>query len=205
MGADGTGQEGQGILLGDELQGRGVQALAAQLHILGNVLLNGAAALTGGGEAVQPGDAFLTLAAGQGLDGLDVVDIGMAGGGQLADGLGIRAAEGTVGHGLHLLHHLVQAVVAAGLEDGGGHGDGPDACGKQLVAVEEFRAAREGNAHFAVKLTADAAAHLNGQREEAAAGHVHFGAGQLVPGGVDGEGVGELEAEFQALGVCQRL
>ena len=64
VGADGAGQEGQGILLGDELQGRGVQALAAQLHILGNVLLNGAAALTGGGEAVQPGDAFLTLAAG---------------------------------------------------------------------------------------------------------------------------------------------
>ena len=205
VGTDGAGQEGQRILLGDELQGRGVQALAAQLHILGNVLLNGTAALTGGGEAVHPGHLLVALAAGQGLDGLDVVNIGVAGGGQLADGLGVRAGEGTVCHGLHLLHHLVQAVVSAGLEDGGGHGDGPDPGGKQLVAVEILRAAGEGDAHPALKLAGNAVAHLDGQGEQAAAGHVHLVVGQLATGGVHREGVGQLQAKLQAAAVGQGL
>ena len=52
------------ILLGDKLQGRAVQLLAAQLHILGNVLLDGAAALTGGSEAVDTGHILLALALG---------------------------------------------------------------------------------------------------------------------------------------------
>ena len=129
----------------------------------------------------------------------------MAGGGQLADGLGIRAAEGPVGHGLHLLHHLVQAVVAAGLKDGGGHGDGPDACGKQLVAIEVLCAAGKGDPHFPLELPGDTVAHLDGQGEQAPAGHVHLIVGQLTPGGVHGEGVGELQAELQAVFIGQSL
>ena len=49
---------------------------------------------------------------------------------------GVRAGKRLVRHGLHLLDHLIQTVVAAGLEDRGGHGDGPDARREQLVAVE---------------------------------------------------------------------
>ena len=47
VGADGAGDEGQGVLLSNEAQGGGVLALAAQLNILGNVLMDGAAALAG--------------------------------------------------------------------------------------------------------------------------------------------------------------
>ena len=205
VGADGAGDERQGVFLGDELQRRTVQALIAQLHILWDILCDGAAALAGCGEAVDPRHLLLALAAGQGLDGLDVMDVGMAGGAHLTDGLGVRAGEGSVRHGLHLLHHLVQAVVAAGLEDGGGHGDGPDARREQLVAVEILRAAGEGDAHSALELAGDAVAHLDGQGEQAAAGHIHLVVGQLAPGGVHGEGVGELQAELQILAVRQRL
>ena len=48
-------------------------------------------------------------------------------------------------------------------------------------------------------------AHLNGQGEEGSAGHIHFVVGQLTPGGVHGEGVGELQSEFQAALVGQGL
>ena len=205
VGADGAGQEGQGILLGDKLQRRAVQALVHQLQILGNVLCDGAAALTGCAEAIDPGHVLLALAAGQGLDGLHVVHVGVAGGGHFADGLGIGTAEGLIGHVLHLFHHLQQAVVSAGLQDGGGHGDGPDTCGKQLVAVEVLGAAGEGDAHLALELAENAMAHLDGQGEQGAAGHVHLVVGQLAAGGVDGEGVGQLQAELQTLTVGQRL
>ena len=134
-----------------------------------------------------------------------MVNIGVTGGGQLADGLGVRAGEGTVCHGLHLLHHLVQAVVSAGLEDGGGHGDGPDPGGKQLVAVEILRAAGEGDAHLTLELAGNAVAHLDGQGEQAAAGHIHLVVGQLATGGVHREGVGQLQAKLQAAAVGQGL
>ena len=205
VGADGAGDKRQGVLLSDELQRRAVQSLIAQLHILGNILRDGAAALAGCGEAVDPGHLLLALAAGQGLDGLDVVDIGVAGAAHVADGLRIRAGKRLIRHRLHLLHHLIQTVVAAGLEDGGGHGDGPDARRKQLVAVEILRAAGEGDPHLALELAGDAVAHLDGQREQAAAGHVHLVVGQLAPGGVHGEGVAQLQAELQPLAVRQRL
>ena len=205
VGADGAGDERQRVLLGDELQRRAVQPLIAQLHILGDVLRDGAAALAGRGEAVDPRHLLLALTAGQGLDGLDMVDVGVAGAAHIADGLRIRAGKGLIRHGLHLLHHLVQTVVAAGLEDGGGHGDGPDARCKQLVAVEILRAAGEGDPHLALELAGNAVAHLDGQGEQAAAGHIHLVVGQLAPGGVHGEGVGELQAELQPLAVRQRL
>ena len=203
--ADRAGQERQRVLFRDQLQRRAVQSAADKFHVLRNVLMNWAAALAGCGEAVDEGHLVLTLARRQGLDGLEVMEIAVAGGGHIADGGRIRAVKGVIRQLFRLFDHLGQTVVSAGFENGGGNGDGPDACGEQLVAVEEFRAAREGNAHFAVKLTADTAAHLNGQREEAAAGHVHFGTGQFVPSRINGEGIGKFQAELQALGVCQRL
>ena len=203
--ADGACEEGQRVLLSDKLQGRAVQLLAAQLHILGNVLLDGAAALAGSSEAVHPGHILLALALGQGLDGLDMVIVCVRSGGHLTNGLGAGAVKGLVGHGLHLFHHLQQAVVSTGLEDGGGHGDGPDTGGKELVAVEVFCAAGEGNAHLSLELAGNPMAHLNGQGEQAAAGHIHLVIGQLAPGGVHREGVGELQTKLQAVFIGQCL
>ena len=68
--ADGAGDKRQGVFLGDELERGGIEALAAELKIFGNVLLDGAAALAGSLEAVEKGDLLFALAGGQGLDGL---------------------------------------------------------------------------------------------------------------------------------------
>ena len=151
--ADGAGDKRQGVLLGDELERRAVKALAAKLDVLRDILMDGAAALARSREAVDQRDAFRALAGGNGLDGLEMVDIGVRRGAHIRDGCGIRTGKRAVGKQLDLFNHLRKAVVAAGLEDGGGDGDWPDARGKQLVAVEEFCAAREGNAHFALELT----------------------------------------------------
>ena len=204
MGADRAGDEGEGVFLGDELQRRAIQPLAAELHVLGDVLRDGAAALTRRGEAVEPRDALFALAAGQGLDGLDVARVRVAGGVQVTEGLRVRAGEGAVGQGLDLFDHLQQAIVAAGLEDRRRDGDGPDARGEQLVAVEVLRAAGEGDAHFAPELAGDAVAHLDRQREEAPPGHVHLVVRQLAARRVDGKGVRELQAELHAglVGQC---
>ncbi len=48
-------------------------------------------------------------------------------------------------------------------------------------------------------------AHLDGQGEQAPAGHIHLVVGQLTRRGVHGEGVGELQAELQPAAVRQRL
>ena len=203
--ADGAGDERQSVLLGDELQRRAVKALAAKLNVLRDILMDGATALARSREAVDQRDAFRALAGGNGLDGLEMVDIGVRRGAHIRDGCGIRTGKRAVGKRLDLFDHLRKAVVAAGLENGGGDGDGPDPGCEQLIAVEEFGAAREGNAHFALELTGNAIAHLNGQREQAAAGHVHLVSGQLAARGIDREGVRQLEAEFQPLRGRQRL
>ena len=167
--------------------------------------MNRAAALAGRGKAVDPGHFFLGLSRSDRLDGLEMMEIRVAGSGHVADGACVGAAEGAVGKRLNLFDHLVQPVVSAGLENRGSDRDGPDTGGEQLVAVEEFRAACKGDAHFAVKLPGNAVAHFDRQREQASAGHVHFRAGQLVSRRVDREGVGELQTKFQTLRICQRL
>ena len=203
--ADGAGDKRQGVLLGDELQCRAVEPLAAELKIFGNVLLDGAAALAGRGKAVEQRHLFIFFARGERLDCLEVVEVVQRGGGKVGDRGGVVAGKCAVGHILDLFDHLVQAVVAAGLQDGGGDGDGPDAGGKELVTVEVVRAACERNAHLAAKLAGDAIAHLDRQREEAAAGHVHFLVGKLAARRIDGEGVGELETELEAVLVRELL
>ena len=203
--ADGAGDERQRVLFGDELERGTVKTLAAELHVFGDILMNRAAALAGRGEAVDPGYFFLGLSRSDRLDGFEMVEVCVAGSGHVADGACVGAAEGAVGKRLNLFDHLVQAVISAGLEDCSRDRDGPDTGGEQLVAVEEFRAACKGDAHFAVKLPGDAIAHFDRQREQASAGHVHFGAGQLVSRRVDREGVGELQTKFQTLRICQRL
>ena len=203
--ADGAGNKGQRILLGDELQSFVVKPLSAQLDVFWNVLRDGAAALAGSYVAVDQRNRLTVFAGRQRLDGLDVVIVGTAGAAHFRDGLGIGAGKGLEFHAFNLFRHLCKTVVTAGLQNRGSHGDRPDTGRKELVAVEEFRAAGEGNLHFAAELHRDSAAHLNGQREQSAAGHIHFVIGQLATRGIHGEGIGELQAELQSMTVCQRL
>ncbi len=205
VGTDGAGDERQGVFLCDQTQGLIIQALAAELQIFGDILLDGTAAPARRREAVEPGHRLFALAVGQRLDGLDVVRVCTAREAQGLDGLRVGAVKGTEGQLLHRFAHLGQAVVAAGLENGGGHSNGPDAGREELFTIKPVCAAGKGDLHLTAEFARDPGAHLNGQREQAAAGHIHFVVGQLAPGSFHGEGVGELETELQSPLVCQGL
>ena len=197
MGADGAGGEGEGVLLRDEGQRLGVLFLAAQLNILRNVLPDGAAALAGSGEAVHQRHLFQQLPPGQGLDVLQMVLIPPGGQGQCVDTQYIHAAEGGEVQLVQNFADLGEALVAAGLQLRGGHGDGPDAAGEQLVDVEGVGAAGVGQPQLAVKFPAQPRGHGGGQGEQALARHIHFLAGQLSGLYVHGEGVAQFETKFQ--------
>ena len=117
--------------------------------------------------------------------------------GQCVDAQYIHTAEGGEVQLVQNLTDLGEALVAAGLQLRGGHGDGPDAAGKQLVDVEGVGTAGVGQPQLAVKFPAQPRGHGGGQREQALARHVHFLAGQLSGLYVHGEGVAQLETKFQ--------
>ena len=125
--------------------------------------------------------------------------------GQGLNGAHVHPGEGLEVQSIQLVADLDEPLVAAGLQFRGGHGDGPDAAGKQLVDVEGVCAAGIGDAQLAAELLGDAGGHGGGQGEQALARHVHLTAGQLAGLHVHGEGVGQLQTEFQAVGVSQSL
>ena len=199
VGADGAGDEGQGVALEDDLQGPFVVARPGGHQIGRDILLNGAAAPAGGFEAVDEGHLPAVLPVGQGLDGLAA---GGPGAGRLRQGGhlgGIHAGEGGTAAVHQLPADLAQALVAAGLEDGGGHGDGPDARVEQAPDVGSIGPAGVGDAQPAVKLRGDALSQGEGEGVQGPAGHIHLLAGQLSRRHVHREGVGQLDAELQAL------
>ena len=197
MGADGAGGEGEGVLLRDEGQGLGVFALTAQLDILRNILPDGAAALAGSGEAVHQRHLFQQFPPGQGLDVLQMVLIPPGGQGQCVDAQYIHTAEGGEVQLVQNFADLGEALIAAGLQLRGGHGDGPDAAGEQLVDVEGVGAAGVGQPQLAVKFPAQPRGHGGGQGEQALARHIHLPAGQFSGLHVHGEGVAQFETKFQ--------
>ena len=199
VGADGAGDKGQGVLLQNHPQGGLVLALTAELDILGDILSDGAAALAGGRVAVEERDLLIELPPGQRLDGLPVQGIAAGLQCQGREGHGVHLGEGLEGQLLQLLADLLEPLVAAGLQFGGGHGDGPDAAGEDLVDVEVVGAAGVAQPQLAAELLGDAVGHFDGQREEGLAGHIHLLGGQLVLLHVHREGVGELQAELQAV------
>ena len=202
--ADGAGDEGQGVLLADNLQSLHQLALAHQLNVGGDILMDGAASLfTGSHEAVDQGNVLLHLAAGQGLDGLHMVSVGLDGIHQSAQLLHIHTGEGLVVHGNQLVGHGTQAVVSAGLQQGGGQGDGPDAGIEDAVDVEVVSAAGVGYPQLAAELLLHLLSQADGQRIQALAAHVHLLAGQLAGSDGHGEGVGQLDAEFHVVGSGQ--
>ena len=197
MGADGAGGEGQGVFLRDQGQGLGVFALTAQLDILRNILPDGAAALAGSGKAVHQRHLFQQFPPGQRFDALQMVLVPSGGQGQRVDAQHIHTAEGGEVQLVQNFADLGEALVAAGLQLRGGHGDGPDAAGEQLVDVEGIGAAGVRQPQLAVKFPAQPRSHGGGQGEQALARHVHFLAGQFSGLYVHGEGVAQLETEFQ--------
>ena len=197
VGADGAGGEGEGVLLRDEGQGLGVFALTAQLDILRNILPDGAAALAGSGEAVHQRHLFQQFPPGQGLDVLQMVLIPPGGQGQCVDAQYIHTAEGGEVQLVQNFADLGEALIAAGLQLRGGHGDGPDAAGEQLVDVEGVGAAGVGQPQLAVKFPAQPRGHGGGQGEQALARHIHLPAGQFSGLHVHGEGVAQFETKFQ--------
>ena len=198
VGTDSAGDEGQGVLFQNDLQSLGVPALAAELHVLRDVLTNGAAALAGGGEAVHEGNPLRQLPPGQGLDRLHVEGVPPGRQGQGLHPLCVHPGEGGEGQGLQLLRDLGEPLIAAGLEGRGGHGDRPDPALEEPVNVEVVRAAGVAQPQASVKVPAHPPGHLNGQGEEALAGHVHLLRRQLPVFHLHGEGVGQLQAELQS-------
>ena len=159
--------------------------------------MDGAAVPAGGGEAVDEGHLLLQLAAGDGLHGLAIVPVGGDG---LHQGGGpgrIHADPGGVVDVRQGVGDLVEPLIAAGLEDGGGHGDGPDARVVQLPHRVDVRAAGVGDAQLALELAGQPGGQGQGQRVEGPAGHVHLLAGQLPGLHIHREGVGDLYAELQ--------
>ena len=197
VGADGAGGEGEGVLLRDQGQRLSVLFLAAQLDILRNILPDGAAALAGSGKAVHQRYLFQQFPPGQRFDVLQMVLVPSGGQGQCVDAQYIHTAEGGEVQLVQNFADLGEALVAAGLQLRGGHGDGPDAAGKQLVDVEGVGAAGVGQPQLAVKFPAQPRGHGGGQGEQALARHIHFLAGQLSGLYVHGEGVAQLETKFQ--------
>ena len=96
MGAYGTGDKGQGVLCGYNLQCLKEQSLAAQLYVFGYILTEGAAALAGSPEAVYKGQ-YLVLAhlpVRRFLDWLYIVEVGGCLLGKPGHGLVVHAGEG---------------------------------------------------------------------------------------------------------------
>ena len=203
VGAEGAGDEGQGVALQNDVQRVLQTALFDGPQIAGNVLPDGAAATAGGLVAVDERHGPAVLAARQRLDGLAVA--GLAGHGlvQRFDGGHVHARKGG-GAAVHEdAADLAEPVIAAGLQHGGGHGDGPDARVKQGADVARVGAAGVADAQLAVKLLGHLAGQRDGEGVQRPAGHVHFAAGQLTGGHVHREGVGQLDAEFQPVFFAQ--
>ena len=117
----------------------------------------------------------------------------------------VHAGEGLKVQSVQLVSDLGEPLVAAGLQLGGGHGDGPDTAGEQLVDVEGVGTAGIREAQLPAKLLGHHGGHGGGQGEEGLARHVHLLAGQFPGLHVHREGVGELQAKFQTLPVRQGL
>ena len=205
VGADGAGDEGQGVAPGDDLQSLLILPGVHRHEVGGDVLFDGTAGPAGGLEAVNEGDLLVRLAAGDGFYGLGVA----AGAGDgLHQGLYlVRVHPGPARRaGVHEdAADLAEPLVAAGLEDGGGHGDGPDTRLEQISDGEGVRASGVGDAQPAVKLPGQHPGQGEGQGVQRPAGHVHLLGGQLSRRHVHREGVGDLHAELQALLPAQFL
>lgn len=202
MTANASRDERQRVFLEDEPERSRIFAFADKLDVFGNILMDRAAMRAGRREAGGQRDFFIELALRNGLDGLFVAHVALAAGRKVGDLAHGHAVKRLVGLGLELIRHLREPLVAAGLEQRCCERDRPDACVEQLDDIKGIDAAGEGETELSVELRADALGHLDGERVERAAAHVHFTAGQLAARDFDREGVGQLETEGHAVFLC---
>ena len=205
MRAQGARHEGQGVALQDDAQGVGVAALVVGAQVAGDVLVNGAVLAAGRGEAVHQRQLARHVTLRHRLNGVLQALLARDGRHQRVHGSGVHTGKALGVNALQRFSHLGHAVVAAGLQDVGGHGHGPDARIHQAANVLRVRAAGVGDAQLALELVGNAVRQGQAQRVQGSAGHVHLLAGQLRPGHVHGEGVGELHAKLQAALVAELL
>ena len=198
MRADGAGNERQGVALDDDVECVLVAALVNSRQIGGDILLDGAARAARRGKAVGKRALAGDLAIGQRAQRLLVERVGERVGLDRGHGLERDARERLAVQIGKLAGHLAKALVATGLEHVGRQGNGPNAGIVQGADVVDRGTAGVADAQLAIELLGNAAGGLDGQREQRTAGHVHLGGGQLVPGHVDGERVGQLDAKLQA-------
>ena len=203
VGADGAGDEGQSVTLQDDVQSISHAAFANSGQVSGDVLLNGAAVTAGSIEAVNQGNGLAGVTDGQRLDGLQVQLVGSNAVIQSPDSFHVQAGPALVTAVTQSFVDLSHTLVSAGLQDGGSHGDGPNACIEQFLDVTSFSTAGVGDAQLAVELIGDAACQGDGQGEQGTTGHVHLAGGQLASLDVDGEGVGQLQTELDAFLLAQ--
>ena len=100
---------------------------------------------------------------------------------------------------LERFRDLGHARIAAGLEDGCRHCNGPNTGLKQLLNVEIIRAAGIGEAELPAEFPGHAGGHFDCEQVERPARHVHFFAWQFVCLNIHREGVGKLQTEFQPM------
>ena len=203
VGADGAGDEGQSVALQDDVQSISQAAFANSGQVSGDVLLNGAAVAAGSVEAVNQGNGLAGVADGQRLDGLQVQLVGSNAVIQSLDSSHVQTVPALVTAVAQSFVDLSHTLVSAGLQNGGSHGDGPNACIEQILDVASFSTAGVGDAQLAVELIGDLTSQGDGQGEQRTAGHVHLGRGQLAGGDIDGEGIGQLQTELDAFLLAQ--
>ena len=190
VGADGAGDERQGVLLRDDIEGFLIQALIRQADILGDILMYRTTAGAGRRIAIEERHRIVGFAGRHRFDRLLVHAVRLHKGDQTGDHPGIGTGKIRIRNRAQELGQLGKAGVAAGLEDGGGDGDRPDARREQHADIGKVRAAGVADAELAVELGGKAAGHLDGEVEQRAAAHVHFFGGELVLLHLSGEGVG---------------
>ena len=198
MRADGAGNERQGVALDDDVECVLVAAIVNSRQVGGNILLDGAARAARRGKAVGKRALAGDLAIGQRAQRLLVERVGERIGLNRGHGVERDARERLTVQVGKLASHLAKALVATGLEHVGRQGNGPNAGIVQGTDVVDRGTAGVADAQLAIELLGNATGGLDGQREQRTAGHVHLGGRQLVPGHVDGERVGQLDAKLQA-------
>ncbi|MPM63769.1 hypothetical protein SDC9_110652 [bioreactor metagenome] len=204
MGTDGAGDKRQRVLFTDDGEGLLVFPLAGEFQIGGDVLRDRTAGLAAGRETVDERGTSLDLLDLSDFNGFDVMGIGPGLPGEPPESLAVGFQEGAVWHARQLLCHLRQTAVAAGLEQGGCHGDGPDSGGEDFTDVEGVRPAGVRDAELSLKGVREFPRQGDGEGVEALPAHIHFRAGQLPSGDGHREGVGELDAEGEVLLLRQR-
>ena len=198
MVADGPRRKGQGILFQNNLQGLVIFPGGDEVHIGRDILMDGASLAARCHEAVHQGQCLVVLA----LLGLRVqtgiVGIILSLSQQVIQGLDVYTSKRLSTLTFKTLCQLGKAFIATGLEQRRRHRDRPDAGPDDILDVVGIGTAAVRNTQAAVKGFTQLLGHIHGQEKEGLAGHIHFRPRQFMARNVDGEGIGQFDAEQQA-------